>query len=159
MEVVPISATTDNSVVIDAPMDLVWTMTNDVKSWPDLFTEYAAVEILEQDTDSVLFRLTTRPDPDGTVWSWVSRRSVDPAARSVRAHRVETGPFEFMNIRWSFHERANGVEMRWRQEFAVRPGLPLTEKDLVTRLDGTAKEQMSHIKSVVEATARTRSSR
>ncbi|WP_279578998.1 SRPBCC family protein [Fodinicola feengrottensis] len=32
---------TESSVVIDAPIDVVWEMTNDVTSWPNLFTEYA----------------------------------------------------------------------------------------------------------------------
>ena len=39
---------TDNAIVIDAPMDLVWEMTNDVPAWPQLFSEYAAAEILER---------------------------------------------------------------------------------------------------------------
>lgn len=40
---------TDNAIVIDAPMDLVWNMTNDVGSWPRLFGEYASAEILERE--------------------------------------------------------------------------------------------------------------
>ncbi len=39
---------TDNSIYIDADIDHVWRMTNDLPSWPDLFTEYAEVEILAQ---------------------------------------------------------------------------------------------------------------
>ena len=38
---------TDNSIVINAPLQLVWDMTNDVESWPWLFTEYDSVAILE----------------------------------------------------------------------------------------------------------------
>ena len=34
---------TDNSIFIDADIDHVWRMTNDLPSWPDLFTEYAEV--------------------------------------------------------------------------------------------------------------------
>ncbi|MCO8306936.1 polyketide cyclase, partial [Streptomyces sp. RKCA-744] len=31
---------TDNEVMIKAPFDLVWDMTNDLENWPQLFSEY-----------------------------------------------------------------------------------------------------------------------
>ncbi|GAA3081913.1 hypothetical protein GCM10020000_79800 [Streptomyces olivoverticillatus] len=40
---------TDTSVYIAAPLDVVWQLTNDVRTWPDLFTEYASVEVLHED--------------------------------------------------------------------------------------------------------------
>ena len=42
------SAHTDNSIVISAPMDLVWERTNDIESWPRLFGEYSSAEILHR---------------------------------------------------------------------------------------------------------------
>ena len=33
------AARTDNSIVIVAPLELVWTVTNDIENWPNLFTE------------------------------------------------------------------------------------------------------------------------
>jgi aromatase len=52
------SGHTDNKVVIEAPIDQVWTVTNDVASWPSLFSEYASAEILETAENYVKFRLT-----------------------------------------------------------------------------------------------------
>ena len=71
---------TDNSVVIDKPLDEVWERMNDLENWTKLFTEYASVEILEREGNTVKFRLTTHPDPeyDGQVWSWTSERTMDP---------------------------------------------------------------------------------
>jgi aromatase len=43
------AARTENSVVIKAPLDLVWSRTNDVAGWPELFTEYAKAEILAEE--------------------------------------------------------------------------------------------------------------
>ena len=58
--------TVDNSVVIDAPMELVWDMTNDVAGWPDLFTEYASAEILGRDFPaSALIGVQRLVPPDG----------------------------------------------------------------------------------------------
>ena len=58
---------TENEIVIDAPLDLVWEMTNDVASWPSLFSEYASAEILERKDDSTRFRLTMHPDEAGNA--------------------------------------------------------------------------------------------
>ncbi|NDU71448.1 hypothetical protein GWI34_02250 [Actinomadura sp. DSM 109109] len=144
------TASTDNEILVNAPMDLVWKHTNDVAAWPDLFTEYAAVEIIERDGPSVTFRLTTHPDEDGNVWSWVSRRTPDPETRTVRAQRLETGPFAFMDIRWEYRERPAGVLMRWTQEFAMRPDSPIGEDAMRERIDRGTVEQMAHIKAVLE---------
>src|ERR1700733_7707619 len=93
---------TDNSIDIDADPDFVFAYTNDVTTWPGLFTEYAAVEVLEQTGNTVRFRLSMPPDENGTVWSWVSERTTDAATGHVVARRIETGPFEFMNIEWFY---------------------------------------------------------
>ncbi|WET76809.1 SRPBCC family protein [Amycolatopsis sp. QT-25] len=144
-------ARTDNRVVIDAPFETVWDLTNDVASWPSLFTEYASAEILAENPDSVRFRLTTVPDPDGSVWSWVSERFPDKENRSVTAHRIETGPFDYLRLRWDYREVAGGVELRWRQEFQVRPGSPFDDAAMTERLNRTSGEQMQHIKAVIES--------
>ncbi|MGN9776541.1 SRPBCC family protein [Micromonospora sp. H33] len=147
---------TDNAIVIDAPMDVVWDMTNDVASWPQLFSEYAAAEILERDGDSVTFRLTMHPDEDGTVWSWVSKRTVDRERREVRAHRIETGPFEYMNIHWTYAEVDGGVRMRWVQDFHMKPQAPVDDEAMTAHLNRNTVIQMNRIKGLVEAAAAAR---
>src|SRR3712207_9230495 len=65
---------TDNSILIDAPIDHVWAMTNDLPSWPDLFTEYSEVEILAETETWFRFRLKMHPDESGRVWRSEERR-------------------------------------------------------------------------------------
>jgi aromatase len=144
---------TDNAVVIAAPMELVWRVTNDVASWPDLFSEYAAAEILERRGNTVRFRLTMHPDEDGRVWTWVSERTTDPSTRSVRAHRVETGPFEHMNIRWEYRQVDGGVEMRWVQDFQMKPEAPVDDVAMAGYLNKNTAVQMARIKRLVEGLA------
>ncbi|MCQ4083782.1 SRPBCC family protein [Streptomyces sp. RB6PN25] len=147
---------TDNSIIIDAPLDLVWERTNDVASWPELFSEYASAEILSTDEDgTVEFRLTMHPDEDGKVWSWVSRRTPDPATRTVRAHRVETGPFDYMNIYWEYTQLQDGVRMRWVQDFHMKPQAPVDDAGMTAHLNRNTAIQMDLIKKKVEAAART----
>ena len=131
---------TDNHIVIDAPIALVWRMTNDVPNWPHLFSEYASAEVLEREGDTVVFRLTMHPDEDGNVWSWVSRRTADPVKRTVHAERVETGPFEYMKIYWEYTEEpGGGVRMRWVQDFHMKPGAPATDAAMTEHLNRNTK--------------------
>ncbi len=145
---------TDNAIVIDAPMDLVWSITNDVPNWPNLFSEYASAEILKREGATVTFRLTMHPDESGTSWSWVSERTSDEASRTVRARRVETGPFDYMNIHWEYVQQDDGVRMRWVQRFAMRPDAPIDDAAMTERLNRNTAIQMKLIKEKIEVTAR-----
>jgi aromatase len=147
------SGHTEQSVLIEAPFQLVWDMTNDVDNWPNLFTEYAEATVLERAGDSVTFRLTMHPDENGTVWSWISRRTPDLVRREVHAHRLETGPFEYMHIYWAYREEAGGVRMTWIQDFRMRSTAPVTDEQMTDRLNVNSPVQLDVIKHKVEAAA------
>ena len=141
---------TDNEIVINAPLDLTWDVTNDVEGWTDLFTEYAKAEILEREGDKVTFRLTMHPDENGTVWSWVSERTPDKKTRTVKARRVETGPFDYMNIEWRYFEVEGGTKMQWVQDFHMKPEAPVDDEGMTNRINSNSKIQMEIIKEKVE---------
>ena len=141
---------TENEIRIEAPLQLVWDVTNDVPGWPNLFTKYATAEILEQDGNTVTFRLTMHPDKDGTVWSWVSQRTADFASRTVNAHRVETGPFEYMNIRWTYEEREISTVMRWVQDFHMKDTAPVDDEWMINNINTNSKVQLQIIKDKIE---------
>ncbi|MFD8207799.1 SRPBCC family protein [Streptomyces sp. NPDC059695] len=146
------SGHTDNSITIDAPLDLVWDMTNDIENWPQLFSEYASVEVIERKGDTTKFRLTMHPDENGKVWSWVSERTTDRVNRTVRARRVETGPFAHMNIAWEYEELPGGVQMRWVQDFAMKPDAPVDDAWMTDNINRNSRIQMALIRDrLVEA--------
>ena len=144
---------TDNSVVIDKPIDEVWTKMNDLENWTNLFTEYSSVEILERDGNTVTFRLTTHPDPeyDGQVWSWTSERTMDPDSYTTKSHRIETGPFEYMNIEWYFEPENGGTKMRWVQDFSMKESAPANDEQAEEYLNNNTAEQMKAIKERLES--------
>jgi aromatase len=144
---------TDNSVVIDKPLDEVWERMNDLENWTNLFTEYASVEILEREGNTVKFRLTTHPDPeyDGQVWSWTSERTMDPDNYTTKSRRIETGPFEFMNIEWQFEPANGGTKMRWVQDFSMKESAPANDEQAEEYLNKNTAEQMKAIKERLEA--------
>ncbi|MEU0152893.1 SRPBCC family protein [Micromonospora fulviviridis] len=141
---------TENAVDIAAPLPLVWEITNDVARWTELFTEYAVVEILHREGDTVRFRLTMHPDENGTSWSWVSERTADPAAREVYARRVETGPFEYMRIHWRYDEIPGGTRMTWVQDFAMKSTAPVDNAGMTERINTNSKVQLAVIKERIE---------
>ena len=145
------AARTDNEIDIKAPIDLVWEMTNDVRSWPDLFDEYESVEVLGEDGATIRFRLTTRPDESGRTWTWVSERTSDSASHKVSAHRVETGPFSYMRISWTYSPTGEGVCMRWTQEFEMKPDAPFDDTAMADRINRNTRAQMSLIRDKIEA--------
>jgi aromatase len=145
---------TDNSVFIDADVETVWSVTNDLESWPELFTEYAAVEILERRGDTVRFRLTMHPDESGTAWSWVSERTMDHANHHVRARRVEPGPFEYMSIEWTYAPEHGGTRMRWIQDFHLRPEAPVDDARMTDNINRNSRREMGVIRDKIEAMVR-----
>ncbi|MFJ9774905.1 SRPBCC family protein [Kitasatospora sp. NPDC101157] len=144
---------TDNEIIINAPLDLVWEMTNDLENWPELFSEYASVEVLERNGDRVRFRLTMHPDENGKVWSWVSERTTDRSSLAVTARRVEPGPFEFMEIRWEYAEVPAGTRMRWIQDFAMKPTAPVNDDGMTDHINRNSRIQMQLIREKVEKRA------
>ncbi len=149
------AAHTDNSVVIDAPRDFVWERMMDIESWPSLFSEYAQAEVLKEEGNRVEFRLTTHPDPeyDGKVWSWTSERTAEPESYTSKSRRIETGPFEYMNIEWFFEEADGGTKMRWVQDFTMKPDAPADDATAEQYMNKNTKEQMGLIKEKLEKEA------
>ncbi len=149
------AAHTDNSIVINAPRDFVWDQMMNIENWPNLFTEYAKAEVLSEEGNTIQFRLTTFPDPeyDGKVWSWVSERTANPDAYTSESKRIETGPFEFMTIGWEFKEVDGGTDMRWVQDFSMKPDAPADDATAENYMNTNTKEQMAIIKERLEAAA------
>jgi len=149
------AAHTDNSVQIDAPLEFVWQRMMDIEGWPRLFSEYAKAEVIEREGDRVVFRLTTHPDPeyDGKVWTWTSERIADSASHSAKSRRIETGPFQYMNIEWYFEDAGGGTRMRWVQDFSMKPEAPANDEQAEQYMNKNTKEQMGVIKERLEAQA------
>lgn len=144
---------TENEITIAAPVDLVWDMTNDLDNWTNLFSEYAAVEVLSRHGDTVTFRLTMHPDADGKVWSWVSERVTDREKLTVNARRIEPGPFQYMNIRWEYEQTPAGTRMHWTQDFAMKPDAPVDDAGMTEIINRNSPIQMALIRDRIEQVA------
>jgi aromatase len=131
-------------------------MTNDLENWPQLFSEYASVEVLSREGERTTFRLTMHPDDNGTVWSWVSERVTDRDGLVVQARRVEPGPFQHMDIRWEYAEVPGGTQMHWTQDFAMKPDAPVDDAGMTDLINRNSRIQMELIRDRIEQRARER---
>ena len=153
------AAHTDNEVIIEAPRDFVWQRMMDIESWPNLFSEYAKAEVIEEEGENkVKFRLTTHPDPeyDGKVWSWVSQRTMYPDEHRAHSERIdmENVPFQHMYIDWYFEPADEGTKMRWVQDFSMKPEAPADDETAERYMNKNTKEQMGVIKERLEEAAK-----
>lgn len=144
------------SIVVDAPMDLVWEMTNDVLYWPTLFPDYAATEVLATAGGTTRVRVTMRPDERGGVHGWTAQRVVDPATRTVVMHQVSGHAFAFLRVLWRYREVSGGVRLDWTHEFQVDAAMPYDDHAMVQVLQRTVPRQLDHLKQCIEVTARER---
>ncbi len=145
------SAHTDNSIVIGAPVEVVWEEVNRLEQWPVLFAEeYERVDVLATEADRVTFRITTKPQENGQSYSWVSERVLDREHHRVVARRLETGPFLYMHIVHSFEECPEGTRVRWVQDFEMRPRAPFTDAQMTSRINAGSEGNLRRHKQVIE---------
>ncbi len=143
---------TRNSIVIDAPYDLVYDISNDIERWTELFgDEYVKAEVLERKGNEITFRLT-----DDENKSWVSKRWLHKEQNYAFASRHEPMfPFKFMKIIWLYIPDDKGIEMIWIQDWELDPGFTKFSDDQIA---GFINEHSTHnmgiFKKVIEEEAK-----
>ncbi|MDD4894913.1 MAG: SRPBCC family protein [Candidatus Omnitrophica bacterium] len=107
---------TCNSIIINAPYDKIFDISNDIPRWTELFGgEYKKAEGVEKKDNKITFRLTDDEDK-----SWVSWRLLFKDKYFAYAQRHEPMfPFKFMKIIWLYTPKAQGVELTWIQHFEM----------------------------------------
>ena len=163
-------AHTRNSIIINAPYDLVFDISNKIERWTELFgKEYAKAEVLERKGNEITFRLT-----DDENKSWVSKRWLYKDLKFAYACRWEPMfPFKYMKIVWFYNEvpppapsavrheasgtrdeTSEGTEMIWIQDFQMDPKFT---KFTAEQIEGFINEHSVHnmkiFKEVIEKEA------
>ncbi len=142
---------TRNSILINAPYDLVYDTSNDIERWTELFgDEYIKAEVLERSGLEITFRLT-----DDENKSWVSKRWLHKEQFFAFASRHEPMfPFKYMKIIWLYHVTAEGTLMTWIQDFEMDPGFTAySEEQIEGFINKHSKDNMKIFKDVIEKEA------
>ncbi|WP_328609280.1 aromatase/cyclase [Amycolatopsis sp. NBC_00345] len=112
--------TTEEKLLIHAPIDVVRELVLDVESWPQLHPAAIHAEYLERTAESELIQHWSLVD-DHTVRTWRARRwSEDDGARIVFRHEPVAAPFAMMGGGFTFEPREDDSTLvHMHHEFAL----------------------------------------
>jgi aromatase len=141
---------TCNSIIINAPYDLVFNISNDIPRWTELFgSEYKRAEIVSKEGDKITFRLTDDEDK-----SWVSWRYLVKDKYFTYSERQEPKfPFKYMKIVWLYTQKPEGVELTWIQHFEMDEKAKFTDEQVEGFINKHSKENLLIFKRIIEKEA------
>ena len=142
---------TVNSILIEAPYDLVFDISNDIERWTELFGgEYKEAKILNREGNKITFQLTTNEG-----MSWQSFRLLFKDHYFTYAQRVEPMfPFKYMKIIWLYTPLPEGILMTWIQDFSMAEEAKFTDEQVEGFINKHSRENLKIFKEVIEKEAK-----
>ena len=141
---------TCNSIIIKAPYDLIFDISNDIPRWTELFgSEYKKAEIVKKEGNKITFRLT---DDEGK--SWVSWRLLYKDRYFTYAEREEPKfPFKYMKIVWLYTPKTEGIELTWIQHFAMDEKAKFNDEQVEGFINKHSNDNLLIFKRLIEGEA------
>lgn len=138
---------TCNSIIINAPYEKVFDISNDITRWTELFgTEYKKAEVVKKEANKITFRLTDEDDK-----SWQSWRLLFKDKYFAYAEREEPKfPFVYMKIIWLYTPVAEGVEMSWIQHFQMDPKAKFNDSQVEGFINEGSQHNLKIFKDIIE---------
>jgi aromatase len=138
---------TCNSIVICAPYELVFDISNDIPRWTELFGgEYRKAEVVRKEGNKITFRLT---DDEGK--SWQSWRLLFKDKYFAYAEREEPKfPFKYMKIIWLYTLKPEGTAITWIQHFEMDEKTKFNDEQVEGFINKHSKENLAIFKEVIE---------
>lgn len=138
---------TCNSIVIKAPYELVFDISNDIPRWTELFGgEYKKAELLKREGNKITFRLT---DDEGK--SWQSWRLLFKDRYFTYAEKEEPKfPFKYMKIIWLYTPKDEGIEMTWIQHFKMDEKAKFNDEQVEGFINKHSQDNLKIFKEVIE---------
>jgi len=140
-------AHTCNSIVIKAPYEKVFDISNDIPRWTELFgTEYKEATVLKKEGNKLTFRLT---DDEGR--SWQSFRLLFKEYYFAYAQKLPPEfPFTHMKIIWLYTPTPEGVQMTWIQDFKMDQKAKFTDEQVEGFINKHSQENLKIFKDTIE---------
>ena len=141
---------TCNSIIINAPYEKVFDISNDIPRWTDLFgTEYKKAEVVNKEGNKITFRLTDEEDK-----SWQSWRLLFKDKYFSYAEREEPKfPFKYMKIIWLYTSKPEGIEITWIQHFEMDDKARFNDKQVEGFINEGSQANLKIFKSIIEKEA------
>jgi len=141
---------TCNSIIINAPYDLIFDISNDIPRWTELFgTEYKKAEIVKKEGNKITFKLTDDEDK-----SWQSWRLLLKDKYLAYAEREEPKfPFKYMKIIWLYTPKPDSVELTWIQHFEMDDKAKFNDEQVEGFINKHSKDNLKIFKDAIEREA------
>jgi aromatase len=141
---------TNNSIVINAPYERVFDISNDIERWTQLFgDEYKEAKILKREGNKLTFQLT-----DNEGHSWQSFRLLFKENYFAYAQKLPPElPFRYMKIIWLYTPQADGILMTWIQDFQMDEKAAFDDKQVEGLINKHSQENLKIFKRVIEQEA------
>ena len=152
---------TCNSIIINAPYDLVFDISNDIPRWTELFgSEYKKAEIVKREENKITFRLT-----DDENKSWVSWRLLYKDKFFTYSERQEPKfPFKYMKIVWLYTQKPEGmalatgsqttalwpVALTWIQHFEMDEKAKFNDTQIEGFINEGSQHNLKIFKDIIE---------
>ncbi len=138
---------TCNSIVINAPYDLVFDISNDIPRWTELFgAEYKKAEVVKKESNKITFRLTDEDDK-----TWQSWRLLFKDKFFTYSEREEPKfPFNYMKIVWLYTQKPEGVEMTWIQHFSMDEKFKFNDTQIEGFINEGSQHNLKIFKEIIE---------
>jgi len=139
-------AHTVNSVVINAPYEKVFDISNDISRWKEFFKEYTESEVIRNEDNKITFKLTHQ---NGNTWT--SYRLLFKEDRFAYACRIDPMfPFEYMKIIWLYREVPEGIAMTWIQDFKMDKTAKFNDEQVEEIINTHSQENLVRFKDFIE---------
>ena len=138
------------SIVIRGDIDQIFAISNDINRWSELFNEYNYSKVLSFDRNGrfakIVFELE---NAEGERWqSWRILDFEDHIAIAQRG--TPKFPFHYMHLTWTYEQVEDGVLMTWTQAFEMDPKAPVTNEQVLGRMNAHMQENQINFKKVLE---------
>ena len=143
-------AHTSNSILISAPYDKVFDISNDIERWTELFgEEYKEAKILKREGNKLTFRLT-----DDQNRSWQSFRLLFKEHYFAYAQKLPPEfPFKYMKIIWLYTPKPEGMLMTWIQDFQMDEKAKFNDSQVEEMINKHSQENLNIFKRIIESEA------
>ena len=141
---------TCNSIIINAPYDVIFDISNTIPRWTELFGgEYKEALVVKKEKNKITFKLTDKEER-----TWQSFRLLFKENYLAYAEREEPKfPFEFMKIIWLYNPKPEGIELTWIQHFKMDRKAAFTDEQVEGFINQHSKENLKIFKAVIEKEA------
>jgi aromatase len=135
----------EHTVTVEANAEIVYEVLVDVLNYPNLFPPTQSVTMVEESQTHQIARFVV--DVNGQNLTWVSRRDLDPANRTIAYRQLERAPIvEHMGGEWrALVLDQNRTQLVLTHDFAARPTPSAPTLEQATALLEAAVERNSQV--------------